>query len=179
MAGATDKADPAGFVALTIVVAQATMIVASLIAMRVAETRGYWLVLLVSFAALPVRGFLAWYLGSRMGIYPVQILDGIGAGLQSVAVPGLAARMLDGTGRVNVGQGALMTIQGAGAALSPALGGWLVQGFGFGPAFMVLGSFALVSVALWLLFATVLQPACEACEAEVEKAGPLKAAHAV
>jgi hypothetical protein len=27
---------------------------------------------------------------------PVQVLDGIGAGLQSVAVPGLVARILNG-----------------------------------------------------------------------------------
>ncbi len=35
----------------------------------------------------------------------VQALDGIGAGLQSVVVPGVVVRILDGTGRVNVGQG--------------------------------------------------------------------------
>jgi hypothetical protein len=37
----------------------------------------------------------------------------------SVAVPGLVARLLDGTGRINVGQGAVMTAQGIGASLSP------------------------------------------------------------
>lgn len=41
------QGDPAGFVAITIVVAQSTMILASLIAMRLAEKEGYWLVLLV------------------------------------------------------------------------------------------------------------------------------------
>jgi hypothetical protein len=33
------------------------------------------------------------------------MLDGVGAGLQSVAVPGLVARILNGASRVNVGQG--------------------------------------------------------------------------
>src|SRR6201997_269719 len=42
------QGDPAGFVAITIVVAQGTMILASLIAMRLAEKKGYWLVMLVS-----------------------------------------------------------------------------------------------------------------------------------
>ena len=55
------------------------------------------------------------------------MLDGVGAGLQSVAVPGLVARILNGTGRVNVGQGAVMTVQGLGASLSPAIGGWMAQ----------------------------------------------------
>ena len=136
------------------------MIVVSLLAMRVAESRGYWLVLLVSFVALPVRGLLAAGMIDAWGVYPVQALDGIGAGLQSVAVPGLVARILDGTGRVNVGQGAVMTVQGLGASLSPAIGGWMAQGLGYGTTFVILGSFALASIALWVGFASAVRPAC-------------------
>jgi MFS family permease len=157
---ANKQGDPAGFVATTIVVAQGTMILASLIAMRLAEKEGYWLVLLVSFIALPIRGVVAAHLMNKWGVYPVQILDGIGAGLQSAAVPGLVARMLSGTGRVNVGQGAVMTVQGLGASLSPAVGGWIAQEMGYGAMFLILGSFALGSIALWLGFASLLQPAC-------------------
>jgi len=154
------KGDPAGFVALTIVVAQAVMIVAALVAMRLAQTRGYWLVLLITFIALPIRGLIAASLITGWGVWPVQVLDGVGAGLQSVAVPGLVARIMNGTGRVNVGQGAVMTTQGLGAALSPALGGWMAQAIGYRGAFAVLGGFSLVSLALWLLFAPMLKPAC-------------------
>jgi MFS family permease len=154
------QADPAGFVAITIVVAQGTMILVSLIAMRLAEKEGYWLVLLISFIALPIRGLLAACVMNKWGVYPVQILDGIGAGLQSVAVPGLVARILSGTGRVNAGQGAVMTVQGLGASLSPAIGGWIAQGIGYSAMFVILGSFALGSIALWLGFASVLKPAC-------------------
>jgi MFS family permease len=157
---AAKQGNPAAFVATTIVIAQGVMIIASLVAMRMAENRGYWLVLLIAFVALPIRGLLAAHLISRWGVYPVQILDGVGAGLQSVAVPGLVARILNGTGRVNVGQGAVMTVQGVGAALSPAIGGWIAQAIGYGPAFMILGSFALGSIALWLGFASILKPAC-------------------
>jgi len=157
---ANKQGDPAGFVALTIVVAQGTMILASLIAMRLAEKEGYWLVLLVSFIALPIRGVVAAHLMNKWGVYPVQILDGIGAGLQSAAVPGLVARILNGTGRVNVGQGAVMTVQGLGASLSPAIGGWIAQEIGYGAMFLILGSFALGSIALWLGFASLLRPAC-------------------
>jgi MFS family permease len=155
------KGDPAMFTAATVVVAQAVMIVASLVAMRMAAAKGYWLVLLISFAALPIRGALAGTVIEHWGVWPVQALDGIGAGLQSVAVPGLVARLLDGTGRVNVGQGAVMTAQGIGAALSPAIGGWLAQMLGYHAAFYMLGVFALGSLALWLGFARVLQPACD------------------
>jgi MFS family permease len=157
---ANKQGDPAGFVAMTIVVAQGTMILASLIAMRLAEKEGYWLVLLIAFIALPIRGVIAAHVMSKWGVYPVQILDGIGAGLQSVAVPGLVARILSGSGRINVGQGAVMTVQGLGASLSPAIGGWIAQGIGYGPMFLILGSFALGSIALWLGFASILRPAC-------------------
>lgn len=152
--------DPASFVAITIVVAQAVMIGASLIAMRMAEKKGYWLVLLVSFVALPIRGLIAAHVMSDWGVYPVQMLDGVGAGLQSVAVPGLVARILNGTGRVNVGQGAVMTAQGIGASLSPAIGGWIAQDIGYSAAFLILGSFALGSIALWVSFRSLLRPAC-------------------
>ena len=154
------KGNAALFVAETVMVAQAVMIVASLLAMRIAAGGGYWLVMLISFAVLPLRGFLAGTFIEHWGVWPVQALDGIGAGLQSVAVPGLVACLLNGTGRVNVGQGAVMTVQGIGASLSPAIGGWLAQTLGYHVAFYVLGSFAIVSVGLWLGFAGTLRPAC-------------------
>jgi MFS family permease len=154
------QGDPAGFVATTIVVAQGVMILVSLIAMRLVEKEGYWLVLLISFIALPIRGLIAAQLINKWGVYPVQILDGIGAGLQSVAVPGVVARILYGTGRVNVGQGAVMTAQAVGASLSPAIGGWIAQEIGYSAMFLILGGFALGSVALWLGFSRLLKPAC-------------------
>ncbi|WP_420139963.1 MFS transporter [Sphingomonas sp.] len=154
------KGDAAAFTATTVVVAQAVMIGTSLAAMRIAAGRGFWLVMLISFAALPIRGLVASLVIEHWGVWPVQALDGIGAGLQSAAVPGLVACLLDGTGRVNVGQGAVMTVQGLGASLSPAVGAWIAQLIGYREAFLVLGSFALVSLALWIGFAGLLRPAC-------------------
>jgi len=87
--------------------------------------------------------------------------NGVGAGLQSVAVPGLVARLLNGTGRVNIGQGAVMTVQGVGASLSPAIGGWIAHPIGYAAAFLILGSFALVSLALWIGFAATMKSASQ------------------
>ncbi len=157
---AAHKGNAGEFVAMTIVVAQAVMIVTALVAMRVAEKRGYWLIILITFIALPLRGLVAASVVQSWGVFPVQALDGIGAGLQSVAVPGLVARILNGTGRVNVGQGAVMTVQGAGAALSPAIGGAMAQVIGYPATFMILGSFALGSIALWIGFSGLIKPAC-------------------
>jgi MFS family permease len=150
---------PLIIVAETVVVAQSVMILASLWATRMAATRGYWVIMLITFIALPIRGLMAASFLTPWGIYPVQVLDGIGAGLQSVAVPGLVARILNGTGRVNLGQGAVMTVQGMGAALSPALGGWIAQSLGYRPMFIILGCFALVSLVLWIVFRGTLRPA--------------------
>jgi len=165
---AADKnlGNPMMFVALTIIIAQVVMVGVSLFAMKLAEQRGYWLVLLISFLSLPLRGIIAAQMISHTGLYPVQILDGIGAGLQSVAVPGLVAHILNGTGRVNIGQGAVMTIQGLGAAISPAIGGWISQNTGYENSFLILGSFALVSVLLWIYFSPLLKASCGIpCEA--------------
>ncbi|MDQ0393955.1 MFS transporter [Labrys monachus] len=156
---ANKQGDPSAFVATTIVVAQAVMIAVSLAATWLAEKRGYWLIMLVSFIALPVRGLVAACFVGPWGVYPFQFLDGIAEGLQSVAVPALVARILKGTGRVNAGQGAVMTVQGMGGALSPALGGWIAEKLGYGPMFAILGSFALGSVALWVGFRARLKPA--------------------
>lgn len=149
------QGDPSTFVAATVVVAQVTMVIASLVAMRASDSRSLWLLMLISFIALPIRGLIAAYLIKAWGVFPVQILDGIGAGLQSVAVPSLVARTLNGTGRVNVGQGSVLTAQGIGACLSPALGGWIAQWLGYAPAFLILGSLALGSVLLWMTSASL------------------------
>ena len=162
LAAATkNQGNPMMFVALTIIIAQVVMVGVSLVAMRMTEKSGYWLVLLISFLALPIRGFIAANMINHTGLYPVQILDGIGAGLQSVAVPGLVAHILNGTGRVNIGQGAVMTVQGLGASLSPALGGWIAQSAGYNSTFLILGSFATVSILLWLVFSKTLKTACD------------------
>ena len=157
---ATTHGNGPGFVAMTVVVAQGTMIVMSIVAMRMAETEGFWLVLLASFLSLPIRGVVAAGLIEEWGVFPVQALDGIGAGLQSVAVPGLVARLLDGTGRVNVGLGAVMTAQGIGAALSPALGGWIAEHMGYPASFLVLGTLAAGSVEIWIGWGATLRAAC-------------------
>jgi MFS family permease len=158
---AAHKGEAASTVAITIVVAQAVMVLASIVAMRMAEARGYWLVILITFIALPIRGLVAASVIQSWGVYPVQVLDGIGAGLQSVAVPGLVARILNGTGRVNVGQGAVMTVQGVGAALSPAIGGAIAQAVGYRLAFLILGGFAVGSLALWVTFRGSTRTACD------------------
>lgn len=91
----------------------------------------------------------------------MQILDGVRAGLQSVAVPALVARILNGTGRINVAQGTVVTAQGVGASLRPASGGWLAPWRGYPLAFLLPGGFAGGSV-LWMTCAVLIRKAAVA-----------------
>jgi MFS family permease len=152
--------DPSAFTAATVVVAQLTMVPMALLAARLAETRGYWIVLVLALVALPVRGIVAATLTGPWGLFPIQILDGVGAGLLGVATPGLVARILADTGHVNAGLGAVMTMQGIGAASSPVLAGLVAQQLGYSAAFVALGGIAAIALAFWLIATPVVGPAC-------------------
>jgi MFS family permease len=157
---AHDGSNPSAFTAATIIVAQMTMVPVALLAARLAQSQGYWTVFLLALIALPIRGVTACLVSGPWGLAPVQILDGVGAGILGVAVPGLVARILSGTGHVNAGLGAVMTLQGVGAALSPAIGGVVAQRYGYPAAFLALGAIAAVALALWLLSRPLMAPAC-------------------
>ena len=145
------------FVATTIVIAQAVMIVTSIVGMRPREGRNYWPVMLASFMLLPVRGVLAFFLTGWWGVLPGADPRRHRYRAANVAVPGMVARSLNGTGRINLGQGAVITVQGIGASLSPALGGWIAQWIGYRPTFLLLGALGLISVAVWVGFASEMK----------------------
>lgn len=147
---ARGQADPAAYTAMTIIVAQGVMIPVALAAGRIATRLGYWPLVTVALVSLVVRGVIAAAWPSPWALVPAQILDGIGAGLLGVALPGLVARLLQGSGRVNAGLGAVMTVQGMGAALSPALAGWLAHRFGYAMAFAALSGIAMLALAMRL-----------------------------
>lgn len=142
--------DGSAYTAATVIIAQLTMVPMALLASRLAETRGYGIVVLIALAALPIRGLLAGFVTEPWVLVPVQILDGVGAGMLGVALPGLVARILSGTGHVNAGLGAVMTIQSIGAALSPAIGGYIAEHAGYWVAFVALGGVAGVALLLWV-----------------------------
>jgi hypothetical protein len=111
------KGDPAMFTATTVMVAQAVMIVASLAAMKLADRRGYWLVLLISFAALP---FAACWPARSSNIGACLAGPGAGWHRRRPAKRGRARpdRLPARWHRAgHVGQGAVMTVQGWAPAL--------------------------------------------------------------
>lgn len=143
---------PGWYTAMTVIIAQMTMIPMALYAAHVSENKGYSLIFIIALVALPIRGLLAGLIPHPAIIIPVQILDGIAAGLMGVAVPGLVARILNGTGRFNTGFAMVLTLQGVGAALSSSVAGVMAKLFNYDIAFLVLSSLAVIGLLVWLFF---------------------------
>lgn len=142
-------ADPSAYTSATIIIAQGTMIPMALLAAWVAQRRGFGIVVMVALIALPIRGLIAGYWDNPWALIPVQMLDGVGAGLLGVATPGMVARILRGTGHVNLGIGGVIAMHNVGSALSPALGGYVAAHYGYANAFLVLAAVATVALLFW------------------------------
>lgn len=148
---ANEVMNPAVYTAGTVVIAQMTMIPMALLAAWYSHKNGYWLLFLIALVVLPIRGVIAATVPGLWTVIPVQMLDGIGAGLLGVATPGIVAQILRGTGRVNMGLGAVMTIQGIGAALSASYAGVIASWLSYEAAFLALAGVAALAVVVWLL----------------------------
>ncbi|KIG01914.1 MFS transporter [Caballeronia concitans] len=155
--------------AANIIVSQVVMLAAAVCASRIIRRWGFWWVILVTLLTLPLRALAAATLTTTWGIVPVQVLDGLGAGLQGVAIPALVVHLLHGSGRVNLGQGAVKSVEAVGSCLSPLLGGWLASRFGYPTAFVTLGSLAILSLAIWIAQGAVIRRACETRRDELSR----------
>jgi predicted MFS family arabinose efflux permease len=119
---------------------------------RRAQIWGRRPLLLIGFAALPVRGILFASVTNPELLVVVQLLDGMTAAVFSVMVPLVVADLTRGTGRFNLGQGIIGTFVGIGASLSATLAGYISDHFGSASAFLGLAAIALAGLALvWLL----------------------------
>jgi MFS family permease len=143
-------------------VSQLTMIGAAVAAPFLIRRFGLASVFIVALCALPIRGAIAGSIGDFWMVYPVQILDGLGAGLIGIATPIAAERILSGSGRFNVGLAAVMTVQGIGASTSNIVAGWLVQNHGFALAYWVHGGIAVLALVPFLLWRHSVAPRLQA-----------------
>jgi MFS family permease len=134
--------------AALIATAQVVMIPTALLVGRLAGQFKQKPLLLIAFAALPLRGMLCTLSDDRGYLIAVQILDGIAAGAMDALLPLVLADIMRGTGRYNLSRGFLGTIQGIGGSLSNIVAGSIVVWAGYGPAFLLL---ALVAAIAFLL----------------------------
>lgn len=138
-------------VAACIMVPQAVLAVTAPFVGRLAQSWGRKPLLVIGFAALPVRGLLFAFVSDPYWMVAIQVFDGISASVLGVMVPLIVSDLTRGTGRFNTALGAVGTGMGIGAALSTALAGFMADHLGSQSTFLglaVVGAAGLVLVLL-------------------------------
>jgi MFS family permease len=134
-----------------IVAAQVVMVPMAMLVGARADQWGHKRFFLAALLILPLRGVLYTLSDNKAWLVGVQLLDGIGAGIFGAIFPVIVAELMRNTGRFNVAQGAVITAQSIGAALSTTLAGVVVVRAGYSAAFLVLGVVAAIGFAVcWL-----------------------------
>ena len=155
------------YAAATILIAQSTMIVVSLVCMKILSrsnpcsvsrfSQVYFILMALCFVALIVRGGIAAHFENLVGMVATQILDGVGAGITGVILPVLVAIMLRGSGHINAALASVMTLGSIGAALSGSLGGFIAQYYGYFYAYIALSCVAFAGLLLWIASFRILK----------------------
>ena len=144
-----DKNQGTALMSACIVAAQAVMVPMAMLVGRKADVWGRKPLFLAGFAILSLRGFLYPLSDDRYWLFAVQSLDGVRAGLYGALFPLIVADLTRGTGHFNLAQGAVITAQGIGAALSTSLAGLVVVHAGYSAAFLVLAGIAASGFLLY------------------------------
>ena len=108
--------------------------------------------LLVGFAALPIRALVFAWTANPTILIAAQILDGLSGTMLGVLTALIIADLTMGTGRFNLAQGFVGTMSGIGASLSTTLSGLVAGSLGRAAGFLGIAAVALAAVLLlWLL----------------------------
>lgn len=134
-----------------IITAQLVAIPTALLVGWKANSWGRKLLLLIGFAALPIRAVLYTFSDNAVWLVSVQIFDGISAGTLDALIPLVLADVMRGTGRYNVARGVLGTVQGVAGSLSNVVAGLLVVMTSYTATFLVLATIALGACVLLLM----------------------------
>jgi predicted MFS family arabinose efflux permease len=131
-----------------IVAAQIVMVPFAMLVGARADRWGHKRFFLAALLILPVRAALYTLSDNAFWLVGVQLLDGVGAGIFGAIFPVIVADLMRNTGRFNIAQGAIITAQSIGAALSTTVAGLVVVGAGYSAAFLCLGAIAAVGSAV-------------------------------
>lgn len=140
----------APFMSACVIVTQLVITVSAAWIGKRAGMKGRKGLLFLGFGVLPIRGVLYTLTHFVPALIAIQLLDGVANAIFGVVSMLIVLDRTRGTGRFNLAQGALATTVGIGAALSNALGGELVQRFGFNASFLGLAFIAVLAfLVLW------------------------------
>jgi MFS family permease len=145
-----------------IIAAQVIMLPIALLVGRTADRWGRKPILLIGFAILPVRAALYTLSDNSTWLIGVQLLDGVGAGIFGAVTPLVLADLMHGTGRYNIAQGAVATVQGIGASSSGLIAGLLVDHLGYTAAFVEAAAVAAIALAVLAILMPETASSCPA-----------------
>lgn len=126
---------------------------------RLAQSWGRRSVMLLGFAALPIRAMLFATNDNPLLMVCYQALDGISAAVIGVMLPLVVADITRRGGRFNLGMGIVGLGVGIGATLSNAIGGAVANHFGEVAAFATLAAAGVAAfVLVWLRMPNTAAP---------------------
>lgn len=114
--------------------------------------------LLVGFAALPIRALVFAWTANPTILIAAQVLDGISGTMLGVLTALIIADLTMGTGRFNLAQGFVGTMSGIGASLSTTLSGIVAGSLGRTAGFLGIAAVALAAVLLLSLLMPETNP---------------------
>src|SRR4029077_5820314 len=128
---------------------------------RKAQNWGRRTLLLIGFAALPIRALGFALISDPLLLLAVQALDGISATVLGVLTALVIADLTGGTGRFNLAQGIVGTASGIGASISTTLSGLFAERLGSSGAFWCIAATALLGTLVILFLMPETKPPTE------------------
>jgi MFS family permease len=138
---------------------------------RQAQDWGRRPLLLIGFAALPIRALGFALISDPFLLLAVQALDGISATVLGVLTALVIADLTGGTGRFNLAQGIVGTASGIGASISTTLSGLVAERLGPSAAFLCIAATASFgTLMIWFLMPET-KPPTERTETDGQSVG--------
>jgi MFS family permease len=125
---------------------------------RQAQSWGRRPLLLIGFAALPIRALGFALISDPLLLLAVQALDGISATVLGVLTALVIADITGGTGRFNLAQGIVGTASGIGASISTTLSGLVAERLGSSAGFLCIAATALLATMVVLFLMPETRP---------------------
>ncbi|MBB5345089.1 MFS transporter [Tunturibacter empetritectus] len=135
----------------TVLSAQLVMVPVAWATGRLCDSWGRKPIMAIAFWVLPFRIFSYILAHSPHMVVSLQALDGIGAGIYSVAIVAFAADLTRGKGQFNSLLGIFATAQAIGGVVGPIVSGLVLQHFGFNMTFLGFAVLALLAAAIFQL----------------------------
>ena len=175
--------DSSLIISAVIIVPQVLVVLTAPWAGRQAQSWGRRPLLLIGFAALPIRTLGFALISDPLPLLAIQALDGISATVLGVLTALVIADITGGTGRFNLAQGIVGTASGIGASISTTLSGLVAERLGSSAGFLCIAATALLATMVVFFLMPETKPQTNTSGAQRRPAGhvngsnPLNGAH--